>query len=339
LQLSNPIFEGGREDIMKYARISLILSLAASLLLAACGVGSTGAAGSNTLAAVKVDQVTLDSAAAFWANAPKLEVTTKPVEEDKPDGPVVALQAAYDANNLVIRAEWADSSESILKGAWLWDGSTFTRQGGNEDRLMFMWPIGNDAQFASKGCAAACHNQEPDKDDWWMGAASAETRYDVWQWQSARTHPANQADDEWLGHGQSLDDRPRQGDAKESGGAETNQNEAKDGPAFMHATDLASPFIVAGQETPLDSATLGTGATVPGYVVSPFVGSRGDVSTQAHWAEGKWVVVVMRPLNTGHDDDAVFTPPKPLPFGVSVVDDGAGLDHTTAAEVLTLEWK
>jgi hypothetical protein len=47
----------------------------------------------------------------------------------------------------------------------------------------------------------------------------------------------------------------------------------------------------------------------------------------------------MRPLDTGHDDDVVFTPPKSYPFGLSITDNGGGTDHTNAPDVLTLEWQ
>ncbi|MBK7919353.1 MAG: hypothetical protein IPJ94_24450 [Chloroflexi bacterium] len=57
------------------------------------------------------------------------------------------------------------------------------------------------------------------------------------------------------------------------------------------------------------------------------------------WADGTWVVVYRRLLNTGHEDDVSFSPPKAVPFGMSVVDNGGGLPHTVGTEVLTLEWK
>jgi len=47
----------------------------------------------------------------------------------------------------------------------------------------------------------------------------------------------------------------------------------------------------------------------------------------------------MRALDTGHDDDVVFTPPKPYPLGLSVTNNGGGLEHTNAPDVLTLEWQ
>ncbi len=322
---------------MRHTIISSIFLIAVAVLFTACGAAT--ATKTTKLTAIKVDEATLDSAADFWANAPKLEVATKAVREGEPDGPVVTLQAAYDAENLLIRAEWADPTESIVKAAWQWDGSAFKTMKGNEDRVMFLWPMGNDAQFASKGCAAACHNQDPDEKKWWMGSESDDVRYDLWHWQSVRTNPVGQADDEWLGTRPDEKSKARKGDAKESGGSKLNQNEDKTGPAFMNGSDLTSSAILAGQETEIDSAAFEPGAIVPGYILSPFVGSRGDLSAQGRYADGKWVVVIKRALNTGYDDDLTFTPPKPIPFGVSVIDDGADNDHTTGPDVLTLEWK
>jgi len=58
----------------------------------------------------------------------------------------------------------------------------------------------------------------------------------------------------------------------------------------------------------LDTAALEIGAVIPGYVLSKPVGSRGDIETLGTWSDGKWVVVIRRPLNTGHDDDVVYIP-------------------------------
>ena len=69
------------------------------------------------------------------------------------------------------------------------------------------------------------------------------------------------------------------------------------------------------------------------------VGSRGDVEANGVWANGKWVVVQRRLLNTTHTDDASFTPPKPVPFGMAVADSAGDLDHKISKDPLTLDWK
>lgn len=322
----------------------LIVVMAAilSVFLAACGGSSSAApqAKANTLTAVKTDSATLDANAGYWANAPKLEVATKAAKEGNPDGPAVILQAAYDANSIVVRAEWADATESVLKNAWTWDGSAFTKS-GDEDRIMFAWPIGNNAEFASKGCAAACHNTSDNPDEWWMGSDKAEVRYDNWHWKAARTNPVGYADDQWWNTLEDPTDveSSRRSDAKDSGGYKDNVNEEKTGPIFMSSKGSDVQFIMGGEEVDLDTTALKTGAIIPGFVLAKPVGSRGDVEANGIWADGKWVVVIKRPLNTGHDDDVVFTPSKPMPFGLSIVDNGGGVNHTVVPDVLTLDWK
>lgn len=106
----------------------------------------------------------------------------------------------------------------------------------------------------------------------------------------------------------------------------------------MHGADLEALFIFAGEEVPISTSSLEPGTVIPGYIVAPMVGSRGDISAIGFWENGRWVVVMMRALDTGHDDDVVFVPPRPVPFGVSLMDDGGGLDHTNAPDVITLEW-
>lgn len=344
---------------MKRLLSVLLPMVTAGGLLAACGGGapapsrapSTGgqagpapaappAAKPNTLTAIKVDAAPLDANANVWANAPRLEVAAKAAKEGNPDGPAVVLQAVYDNESIAIRAEWADPTESILKNAWTWDGTAF-KKSSDEDRLMFAWPIGNNAEFASKGCGAACHNTDPDPEKWWMGSTSADVRYDNWHWKSTRTHPAGYADDQWWNI---LEDpnnpsSSRRNDAKESGGYADNVNDAKTGPKFMSSKGVDVKFIFKGEEVELDTTKLSPGAVIPGYILSKAVGSRGDVEASGAWADGKWVVVMKRALNTGYEDDATFTPPKPVPFGLAVVDNGGGLEHAVVPDVLTLEWK
>lgn len=328
---------------MRQLKTVLGIFLLSSLSIAGCAgaVAPMGAstASPNALTAMKVDATSLDASAAYWGDAPKLEVATKAAKEGNPDGPEVTLQAVYDADTIVVRAEWADDTETLLKHAWTWDGNAFT-QSGDEDRVMIAWPIGNNAEFSSKGCAAACHNTSEDSDDWWMGSDDESVRYDNWHWKSARTNAVGYADDQWWNVLSDPADveSSRRSDAKESGGYSDNISEDGAGPHFMHKDGNGAQFIMAGDEVEVDMAALQPGDVIPGYVISKPVGSRGDVEANGVWADGKWIVVLRRPLDTGHDDDIAFTVGKPVPFGLSVVDDGGGVDHTTVPDVLTLQW-
>ncbi|MCG3209497.1 MAG: Cytochrome b6 [Anaerolineae bacterium] len=297
----------------------------------------------NTLIAIAVSEATLDSFADFWAQAPRLEVATQGAKaalsgSDQKTGPLVTVQAAYDAVSLVVRLEWPDATASLLKNAWIWSGTRFTKS-GNEDQFAMLWPIGNNAEFATKGCAAICH-QADDDDKWWMGSESDSVRYDVWQWLAARTNPVRQADDSWW----SVQTDPttpassRHSDALAGGGYQLNIAEDKRGPAVMHGVNPATPFIFAGEEIAVDPTALQPNQIVPGYILAASVGSRGDISARGVWFEGKWIVVLRRALSTGHEDDAVLTPGKRSPFGLAVWDSKNGINHNITPEVLILEW-
>ena len=308
---------------------------------AAAAPASAPAGKPNTLTAVKVDAASLDAAAAYWANAPVTAVETKATEDDEPDGPPVNLQAVYDNQNLAVRLEWADSSQSDMNKAWAWDGEKFTRSKDLGDRMGLLFAMENNPEFASKGCAAACHNADPDPAKWWMGSEDAAVHYDLWQWTAASTNPVGQAQDEIINV---LEDPAEvesatHGDALESGGSLSNVNEAKDGPIYMSGESITATSIITGQQVPIDTSKLASGALIPPSVLAPWVGSRGDVQAQGTWQNGKWVVVLMRPLDTGHDDDLAMTPPKPYPFGVAVFDHIDLEGHTTSPEAITLEWQ
>jgi hypothetical protein len=314
-------------------------------LLAACGGGTADTTGSaetsaTLLTATKVDATSLDANADYWADAPVLSVDTKAALEGELDGPTVKMQAAYDDEYVVIRSEWADPNESVMKDAWAWDGTAFT-QSGDEDRIMIAWPIGNNAEFANKGCAAACHNTSENQDEWWMGSEDPNIRYDNWHWKAARTNPVGYSDDQWWNVLEDPADpgSSRRGDARDSGGYTDNVNDDETGPLFMSSVGTGETFIYAEDVVDLDTALLAAGDVIPGFSIAKPIGSRGDIEASGVWANGNWVVVQRRLLNTGHDDDVTFAPPRPVPFGLSVVDNGGGLPHTVGPDVLTLEWE
>jgi hypothetical protein len=288
----------------------------------------------NILTATEVDDAALDAHAAFWADAPKLEQATKTVLEGEPDGPVVTLQAAYDSEYLTIRAEWADPTETLLRRAWLWNGSAFTRSQENQDHIMLTFPMTNNATFASKGCAAACHTDDPEH--WWMGSEDGNVTYDNWHWMSALTNPVGYADDNWWGE---LEDKTgRKDDELDSGGFVNNVNDDESGPAFMSSEGI-TPILIKGKEISIDTSGLNSGDAIPAYVLERATGSRGDIEASGTWQDGKWVVVMRRALDTSNDDDVAFIPGKRLPFGMAVTDNGGGAQHKVTSDLLVLEWQ
>lgn len=324
---------------MKFSKYPYFL--VSSVLMAGCAAGSGGAATSpaNTLTAIKVDATSLDAAAAFWANAPKTTVATKGVTKGAVDGATVTLQAAYDGTKIVIRAEWPDETDSWRRNTWSYDGAKW-RKGGDEDRFGLAFPIKDNPEFAAKGCGVLCHNQDADETKWWMGTDSADVKLDLWHWKSAETNPVGQADDGSFNPRATITSTTgRVNDKLESGGPKANVTQDGKGPQSMSKNGLDAHFIIAGEDVPLDMNMIKKDAAIPGNVLSPFNGSRGDISAKGTYANGKWVVVLSRTLNTGHDDDTTFAPPKSVPFGMSVFDNAGDRDHTTAPDVLTLAWK
>ncbi len=328
---------------MKRTLVPLFFFVVTSLLLAACGSGPSQAK-PNTLTAIRVSSGALDANASFWGEAPALEVPTvdaDPAGRGGTGGPVITLQAAYDETYIYLRAEWEDPTQTTMKHAWLWNGTSFEKTGDtDEDRLMLLFPITNNAEFASKGCATACHNSAASEDAWWMGSDSADVTYDLWHWMSSRSNPVGYASDQMLGPqtDPANMESAHVDDSMDGSQYVNNRNDEKTAPLFMNASDLSAPYIFKGSEVAIDTSLLKPGDVVPGYILNRPNGSRGDIDVLGVWKDGKWIVVFRRLLNTAHVDDVVFLPPKLVPFGISVVDNGGGEHHTVGADVLILEW-
>jgi len=95
----------------------------------------------TTLTAAKVAAgPTLDGATtdAAWSAATALTV---PVAGGKIGNVDVALKAVYDDSNIYMLLQWADSTLSIDKNLWEYDGSSWSKS-GNEDRFAILWGPG-----------------------------------------------------------------------------------------------------------------------------------------------------------------------------------------------------
>jgi ethylbenzene dehydrogenase len=323
---------------MKTRSLLVFVVAALSVFLAACDSGAA-VSPPNTLAAVKVSAISLDGSASIWANAPKMTVATKAVKKGEADGPIVTMQAVYDDKNVALRAEWTDSTDSWQRNAWTWDGAAWKRA-GDQDRFAITFPFSNNADFSSKGCAAICHNQDTDATKWWMGTDSADVKLDMWQWQSASTNPVGQAADAYFGpKANPTATTGRTNDAID--GAASPANATADGktPMYMSKNGTSAHYILKGEEVPLDMSKITPGTVIPGTILIPVKGSRGDVAAKGLYADTKWVVVLSRSLNTGNSDDAELVPPKPVPFGMAVFDNSGDEEHRVGPDVLTLTWK
>ena len=80
------------------------------------------------------------------------------------------------------------------------------------------------------------------------------------------------------------------------------------------------------------------GDEVPGIIVSPIIGDRGDISAQARWDNGKWTLEWSRKLATGSQYDVQFSDlAKTYYFGVAVFEN-AQVNHAWSPGVYTLKF-
>lgn len=247
----------------------------------------------------------------------------------------VTLQAMHDGDEIFVRARWADPTQDRQYQPW-----RKTKDGWNhlytvkndesyyyEDKFSLIFPTKTDWQFKTMGCAAACHAGEGEGHAY--GMKGFKTPIDVWHWKATRTDPLGQVDDKYWGELPGDGSGGRHGDPKTGGGYQKNVSEDGEHPAFLPATPKAVKWggVLAEQAVPYgaDEArgvarAMPEGAIVPGIVLSPFEGNRGDVLCDTQYTDGHWELVMRRKLDTGHEHDTQFTPGKSYSFGCAAFD-------------------
>ena len=74
---------------------------------------------------------------------------------------------------------------------------------------------------------------------------------------------------------------------------------------------------------------------MPGIIVAPFTGDRGDIRAGVTWKDGVYTVVMWRKLVTNREYDVQFNEKKEYAFGVAVFDN-AQVRHAFTPGVLKL---
>jgi len=262
----------------------------------------------------------------------------------------VSIRSLYDSENIYFLVQWTDPTQSLQRSPWVKqaDGSWKMLQNLDntghenqyyEDKMAMLWNISTKG-FETRGCAAVCHKARGGKN-----AGIADTSpgrkftdkpgetLDMWHWKSVRTGSVGQFDDQYIDHAKNENpDWGRHGDSKTGGGYSDNINAAKTGPAFMNK-DPGSPnkfWILASEKTDFVD-TFKPGDVVAGIVVSPFTGSRADISSQSSWENGTWTVEFKRKLVTTEENaatqDVQFSDLKKAYFFGIAVFDNTQIDH------------
>jgi len=332
----------------------VVLGLAIGLGLT---VGEGDAQQKNVLVAQKVAAApaldgTLDAA---WQKAQPL--TVKAVGgRNLPGGSTeVSLRAVYTGEMIYFLMQYKDATDSVRRAPWQKqaDGSWKkikdpNDKGGDnnvyyEDKSAMIWNISSPA-FEQKGCFAACHTGEgkPFGNKYLPNAGE---RADIWHMKVVRTGPIGQVDDQYLdGTRYDKDKAPgagRKSDPKTGGGYADNLNDAKNGPKWALKGNKAAPpyWIVDAEKEPFDDSKYKAGDEVPGIVVAPFTGDRGDISAKIVYKDGVRTNVFSRKLATGSEYDVQFNDlKKEYTFGVAVFDN-AQVRHAYTPGALKLKFE
>lgn len=320
----------------------------------ALDAGPTDAQPKNVVVAKKVAAApaldgTMDEA---WKSAPALTVKAVGGKNLPGGSSEISLRALYTADTAYFYVQYKDPTESTRRSPWVKqaDGSWLklkdpNDKGGDnnlyyEDKMALLWNISSPA-FEQRGCMSACHTGEgkPYGNKYTAGAGE---RLDMWHMKGVRTGVIGQIDDQYVDNTRYDPDKAkeagRKSDPKTGGGYADNVSDDKKGPKFALKGNRPAPpyWIVDAEKEPFDDTKYKAGDEVPGIIVAPFTGDRGDISARVGWKDGTRTVVFWRKLVTGSEFDVQFGDlRKEYAFGVAVFDN-AQVRHAYTPGVLKL---
>jgi hypothetical protein len=258
-----------------------------------------------------------------WGEAPLLVIDTSGGANHS--AAQVSIRSMYDGENIYFLFTWADSSQSFLLNPWEREKDSVWKKlvgadnhGGDEnqyymDKLALLWPIASSLpDFTAHGCAAACHSGEQPqvKATGLMYTGGSGQSADLWQWKSVAN--TGQVDDDFLDHTHYSKDTPWAGFHSDpgSGGYSTNQTKDHGSPAYMPPgggdKNGAPGFILDAEKVKLDEGLFNPGDRLPGILVAPFQGDRGDIRAVWSHKNGTWTLELSRKLVTGSPYDVQF---------------------------------
>ncbi|MBI4303347.1 MAG: ethylbenzene dehydrogenase [Chloroflexi bacterium] len=321
----------------------MTLTVLLPLLVLSCG-GAPAAPPlpADTVGAVKVDAApTIDGTVdSVWTNAKPVSIAVSGGANLPSGSTTVELRALYTTDTVYFLAQWADASQSVRRapfqkqadGTWKKLSDPNDKGGDNnlyyEDKMAFIWNINDSiAGFNTQGCMVTCHAGEAGKAFGNKYTANAGEIGDIWHWKSIRTGTVGQIDDQYVDNtrydAQKAPEAGRKSDPKTAGGYADNTLDDKKLPKFALPGNKAVPpyWIKDGEKGAFDDSKYKANDEVPGIIVAPFTGDRGDMTSANVYANGKYTLEWSRKLNTGSQYDVQFTDlNKTYYFGVAVFD-------------------
>lgn len=281
-----------------------------------------------------------------WNRAAAFQLLVEGREKSDTEDGTVTTRALYTDDNLYFLFKWKDPTRSVIKQSWEFDGEKWHHLKGNEDRIALLFEITRINKFATRGCAVTCHSPaDLPKDKWKFATRTDVEKGDLWHWKAARSAPFNFADDAWLTlAGNPTGSYRETGRRKDSGAGGDVKNQTTDGSRPIYMQDpgkapSAPGFLLMEEAVEItDYSKFKAGDIIPYRLPIRPSGSRYDVKALSRHADGGWMVMLYRKLDTGHEDDVTFNPMKSYSFALAVFDD-SGSDHSKATEPMTLKFK
>ncbi len=249
----------------------------------------------------------------------------------------VTMRSVHTEDTVYFLIQYQDPTLSARREPWQKqaDGSWIklkdpNDKGGDnnlyyEDKLSIFWNISSPA-FEQKGCMVACHTGEG-KPYGNMYTPNPGELLDNWHWKSVRTGAVGQIDDQYIDATRydqaKAPEAGRKSDPKTGGGYADNLSEDKKGQRFALAGNQPAPpyWLLDSEKEPFDDSKYQANSEVPGIIVAPFTGDRGDISAKHSWKDGVWTVVIARKLVTNSEFDVQFNDmKKEYAFGVAIFD-------------------
>jgi hypothetical protein len=280
-----------------------------------------------------------------WSKAEAVQLLVEGREKSSTNGGTVTTRALYTDDSLYFLFKWKDPTRSITKQSWQFDGQKWYHLQGNEDRIALLFEITRINKFATRGCAVTCHSPaDMPRDKWKFATKTAVEKGDLWHWKAARSAPYNHADDAWLTlAGNPTGSYRETGRRKDTGAGGDIKNQTVDGsrPIYMQDPNKkpsAPGFLLMEEAIEIsDYSIFKVGDIIPYRLPVRPSGSRFDVKSISQYADGEWMAMLYRKLDTGHEDDVSFNPMKNYSFALAVFDN-SGSDHSKATEPMTLRF-
>jgi hypothetical protein len=249
----------------------------------------------------------------------------------------VRLRSVYSGDTIYFLMSYADPTQSLRRapfqkqtdGSWKKLADPNDKGGDNnvyyEDKMAIIWNMSIKG-FDQSGCFAACHAGEPGKPYGNKYTSTLSELADIWHWKSVRTGSVGQIDDQYLDStrfdAQTAPEAGRKSDPRTGGGYADNTLEGGR-PKWARAGNQPAPpyWIVDSEKAPFDDTRYQAGAEVPGVIVAPFGGDRGQIAVRSIYRNGTWTLEFARKLVTGSPYDVQFNNlNRPYYFGVAVFD-------------------